>query len=381
MDSDGGPRSKPRARTVRAGQPAFAPRPTTPPPAVTTDASSVAADHSAPPAGRPLANFALLLAAAWIATGALYKWLAGSPNDLPPVLHGIGDVGLVFKGAIAIELFVVASALLLPRIGWILVSLQYVAFFVVLGILINSGAESCGCFGSKVSMPPLAMLGIDGVLFALLMVSKPWSAKLWRTPVVALGAVGALALAAPWLHDRSRPSGGGSGGGDAGDGTTEGTGRPAYHILEIEDWEGMVAQETDMAQFLPDGGATLMPGTWVLYRDSCPHCAEHLRAMRNVDLGQENITLIKVPEDIDANAVVVDIKPEGPHVAEVSLEAGIDYVLQAPVDMRVEWGSPHPAYLISRLRESGEIDEESSEPFPLADAEVLRAAAAAASGQ
>ena len=335
------------------------PRPTPTPIAVTTDASAAPSDREV----RPLANVAVLLAAAWIATGALYKWLAGSPNDLPPVLHGtpIG-IGLLFQLVIAIELFVVVSALLLPRLGWVLVALQYVAFLVVLVTLIASGAESCGCLGSKVTMPPQVMLAIDAALLALLIASRPWRARLWSTPLLAVAAAAALALGAPWLHDRSQPTGG----------SGEGPGRPAFHVLEVENWEGTNALETDLASFLPDGGTTLMPGTWVVYRDSCPHCAEHLRLMKGNDPMSETITLIKIPEGLAPEAVVVDIKPEGAHVTEVTLTEGIDYVLEAPVDMRVEWED----YLLSRVREAGEIEAEGAQPFPSADPEVLRAAAA-----
>jgi len=339
------------------------PRPPPTPIAVTTDATATSSERAA----RPFANVALLLAAAWIATGALYKWLAGSPNDLPAVLHGapIG-IGLLFQLVIAIELFVVVSALLLPRLGWLLVAAQYLVFIGVLVTLIASGADSCGCLGSKVTMPPAAMLAIDGVLLGLLLASRPWSARLWSTPPLAVAAACALALGAPWLYDRSQPRGGGGGG------AGERPARPAFHVLEVEDWEGTNALDTDLAQFLPEGGTTLMPGTWVLFRDSCPHCAEHLRAMSNMDPGAENITLIRIPEDLGASSVVVDRKPEGAHVMEVVLETGIDYVLEAPVDLRVEWED----YLVSRVREAGEIETEKAEPFPFADPEVLRAAAA-----
>lgn len=337
-----------------------------------TTTSDAPAGTSADLARRPLANLALLLAAAWIATGALYKWLAGSPNDLPPMLHELPlAIDVVYRLAIGIELGVIALVLLRPRIGWLFVSAQYVVFLGILVVLMVQGSASCGCFGSKVTMPPAAMAAIDGALLALVLGTRPWSARLWSTPLPVAALALVLGLAAPWLYDRgSAPTRASGSGGDVAENGDGGSGaRPGWHVLEVETWEGSDVLDIDLATFLPEGGTTLMPGTWVLYRDSCPHCAEHLREMAFQDPGDEPITLIRIPEDLGPESVVVDLVPQGAHVVQVDLEGGIDYVLQAPVDLRVEYD-----LLVSRVRDADAMETDGAPVFPTADPEVLRAA-------
>lgn len=303
---------------------------------------------------RPLAAIAVVLAAAWLATGAGYKWLAGSPNDLPSQMHALGlDIVLVYKLAIGIELAVVAAALLLPRIGWVLLALQYVVFLSVLGMQISAGSASCGCFGSKITISPEVMAGIDGTLLALLLVSRPWSTKFWGLPFAVTGIVVALGLAAPWLYTRQITI----------DGTPNGgTPRAGFVLFEEKSWLGKQVQDCDFAAHLdtPDGANSLMPGTWVFYRLSCPHCGDHLRAMYNADPKTEPITLVLIPEqDLDPNAVKVDLKPEGVHVTEVSLKSGIDYVMTGPVDLLVGWD-----YQVKVVRLADDLAVEGVAPFP-----------------
>jgi len=306
---------------------------------------------------RPLAAIVVVLAAAWLAIGAGYKWLAGSPNDLPSQLHALGlDIALVYRLAIGIELVIVAAALLLPRIGWVALALQYVVFLSVLGLQIAAGTESCGCFGSTIKISPEVMAGIDGTLLALLLVSRPWSAKLWGAPLALTGLVCALGVAAPWLYTRQislvdTPNGNGP--------------RAGFVLFEEKSWLGKQVQDCDFVTQLdtPDGADSLMPGAWVFYRKSCPHCADHLEAMRNADPMTEPLTLILIPEpDLDPNAVVVHFKPEGAHVTEITFKGGIDYVMTAPVDLLVGWD-----YQVKRVRTADELDTEGVTPFPTPD--------------
>jgi hypothetical protein len=303
---------------------------------------------------RPLAAIAVVLAAAWLATGAGYKWLAGSPNDLPSQMHALGlDIVLVYKLAIGIELAIVAAALLVPRIGWLLLALQYVVFLSVLGMQIAAGSASCGCFGSKITIAPEVMSGIDGALLALLVASRPWSANLWRAPLALAGIVVALGAAAPWLYTRQITT----------TGTPNGeTPRAGFVLFDEKTWLRKQVQECDFVAQLdtPDGAESLMPGTWVFYRLSCPHCADHLEAMRNADPKTEPITLILIPEaDLDPKSVVVHMKPEGAHVTEIALKSGIDYVMTGPVDLLVGWD-----YQVKSVRLAEELDVEGVAPFP-----------------
>jgi hypothetical protein len=301
---------------------------------------------------RPLAAIAVVLASAWLAIGAGYKWLAGSPNDLPSQLHALElDIGLVYRLAIGIELAIVAAALLLPRIGWVALALQYLVFLSVLGMQIAAGSASCGCFGSTITIAPEVMAGIDGALLALLLVSRPWSAKFWGAPLAVAGIVVALGVAAPWLYTRQitvTPNGNGP--------------RAGFVLFEEKSWLGKQVQDCDFVGQLdtPDGAESLMPGTWVFYRLSCPHCGDHLRDMYNADPKTEPITLVLIPEpELDPNAIKVDLKPEGAHVTEVTLKSGVDYVMTAPVDLLVGWD-----YQVKVLRTADELDAEGVTPFP-----------------
>lgn len=318
--------------------------------------------ESTPAVRRPLAAVAVLLAAAWIAVGASYKWLAGSPNDLPALLHSVPvEIGLLYKLAIGIELFVVVVALLRPRIGWALLGLQYLVFLGILVQLLLSGAESCGCFGAKVTIPPSVMMAVDGALLAFILVTRPWSARLWSAPTPAVLLIALAGVAAPWVYDRGRPVA-----------TPDGGTRAAFVILETEQWLGQDAREIDLAPYLSEPVDLLMPGTWVLYRDSCPHCRDHMWRMIQQDPGTEPITLIKIPEpNLDPAAVVVDALPEGPHVQSIELIAGTEYVIQGPLDLRVEWED----YLISNVRLAEELADGTPPAFPAPDPVVLRAAA------
>jgi len=315
------------------------------------------------PATRPLATLAIVLAAAWIAIGAGYKWLGGSPNDLPALLHvDFLDLGLVYRLAIGIELAVVATALLAPRIGWFFLALQYLAFVGILVALLLGDAESCGCFGSSVTIHPGVMLAIDGALLAGVLATRPWSKDLWVARAPLVFAAVALALAAPWLYSREIKA--------------PRNGAPASGFVFFDEvtWAGRPLGECDFVPYLDtvDGVESLMPGTWVFYRQSCPHCADHLRLMHQQDQFADTITLVLIPEpDLDPAAVVVDFKPVGEHVTEVSLKAGIDYVMEGPVDLRVEWAD----YLVSRVRTSEELAQPGASPFPTADPAILEAAA------
>ena len=111
------------------------------------------------------ATLAVLFAASWVAAGALFKLLAGSPNDLPPAVQDffLGPVQ-TFRAAIAIELCIVILALLRPRHAWLPLCALFSVFLAVLFPLVRAGVESCGCFGSSVTITPQAMMAIDGGL-------------------------------------------------------------------------------------------------------------------------------------------------------------------------------------------------------------------------
>ena len=64
--------------------------------------------------------------------------------------------------------------------GWLPLVLLYVAFDAILVKSLMAGAESCGCFGSKVKIPPAVMLGIASVLLIGVLAARPWSSACCR---------------------------------------------------------------------------------------------------------------------------------------------------------------------------------------------------------
>ncbi len=336
---------------------------------------------------RLLPLVALWLAAGWIATGALYKLLAGSPNDLPPVLMQLGiRPAYLFNGAIGIELAVVTFAILKPRMGWVLVALQLMAFLAVLGFLIAQGSASCGCFGSEVSIPPAVMVGIDGFLLLLLFYSRPWSGIATRwLPIPAPIAVSAIALALPWVMSRqvqntprsplglngeaaesidvnlNGPTEGGSGQGSAEtEGATGGshvaaptegetggsvgnaTPAPAptgsgWTVFPTEEWTGKLIFDTELYGYLPPDQVPL-DGLVSLYRQGCDHCRDHMLQLMSTEDGQRPLTLIRVPDD-EGSTPLVEIKPTGAHVTDLTLIPGIEYVVETPLDIELVGGT------------------------------------------
>lgn len=329
---------------------------------------------SAPPRFAPFARVALLLTAAWILTGAVFKLLVGTPNDLPPVLFDLLPLSkvLIYQLAIAAELVIVALALVKPRLGWWLCAAAMVVFDLILVQLIASDAKTCGCFGGKVEMPPQNMLLIDSVLLVALLASRPWRVLTWKgleTPVVA---VLVLALASvPWLFDRStdlgplavpkatptkaapiapanaavaqpaesQPTASSS---------TASQGTPApeppkqglrnFVILDAPAWVGKSIEETPLAKLL-DVYAFDLNCTWVLWRSQCDHCAAHLADLARTYDGATSLVLIRIPEttDTDRNGVI-GTKPTGPLVLEATLSGDLDYVATTPIVLELKDG-------------------------------------------
>ncbi|TAJ21010.1 MAG: hypothetical protein EPO68_05570 [Planctomycetota bacterium] len=308
------------------------------------------------------ARVALVLTAAWILTGAIFKLLIGTPNDLPPVLFELVPLskGMIYHLAIAAELVIVALAFTRPRLGWWLCAATMVVFDLILVQLIASGAKSCGCFGGKIEMPPERMMLIDSVLLVALLASRPWRVLTWKgleTPVVA---VIALALASvPWLFDRSTDLGPIKpvkatptvANADAQSqpatpvvtptkpATETATPPPAepkpglrnWVSLDAPKWVGKSIAETELAQLL-DVNLFDQNCTWVLWRWRCDHCAQHLEEMARTYDGATPLVLIRIPEtgDTDQNGAV-KMKPTGPLVLEATLSPELDYVVTTPV--------------------------------------------------
>ncbi len=305
------------------------------------------------------AAFAVRLAALWILVGALFKLFLGTPADLPPVvLKWLGDDVLTYQLAIAIELAVVALAWLRPAQGFWLVAFTYLVFEAVLATQLASGAESCGCFGAKVPMPPLAMVAIDTLLLLFLLAGRPWrlsgGAPWWLTLLfMALGA------ALPFLYSREvsappPPAAGGAAAGPAATGSTPpkaALGR-GFVEFDVESWVGKTIDATPLAQWV-EGGIDALPfeGPWVLYRSTCDHCAKHLEHLAQNPPDAPFLTLVRLkePHDTEANRVV-QVLPEGDNVLHAACPDSVDYLLTTPGELWLEAG------VIVRAEEGVEVE-------------------------
>ncbi|MCC6408898.1 MAG: hypothetical protein IT453_17180 [Planctomycetes bacterium] len=336
------------------------------------------------------ARLAVGLASLWILTGAGFKLLAGTPNDLPvPVLQFFADVdpGVKLHLAVAIELAVVALGFLAPAFGWFWVSGCLAVFVAVLLKLLSMSAEECGCFGTAIKVHPGVMLGVDSALLLAIAATRPWKslrgAKGAPLPLVAVVVV--LAIAAPWLvideGGGSRRPGSGStstatelpGGAQTtggptvapGFGATQGDAPkpsdagatapsepaaavelPRYVVLSSlkQKWVGKHVRDTELGAWMD---VDLYPpdAEWILFRYTCDHCREHfLKLDSEFATNPKTYVLVHIPDDKDETHKVVETLP--PHVEPiVELPRGTEWVGVTPWTLELEGGVVKRAYL------------------------------------
>jgi len=320
------------------------------------------------PADHPFAKLsplAVRLPALWILGVSLIKLVAGSPADIPvfirenPLSQALGEE-LNFQLIVATELAFSLVALLAPRIGWWLVSALLTIFVGVLLKLIAEGSTSCGCFGGAISLSPYAMLAIDGSLFAFLLFTRPWQTMPAAALPLARVALGALVgvvtpfVALP-LIDGSRkaqttPSGetpaakpklpvppalpqlpktnpnAANARPNSADGflvpSFDASGKwklpdtlPRWARLRPPEWIGKSIHDTDLAVWM-DTRAYPEDGTWILYLETCSHCADYLKALE-ASFGSDPklYVFVRLATDKDETEQVVKLKPPGEQAA------------------------------------------------------------------
>lgn len=286
-----------------------------------------------------LASVAVRLAALWLLTGALFKLFGGNPKMIPKLVldHSPMSWNLTFHVVIAIELAIVCIALLKPHVGWMLITALFGFFLVVLVDQLLKGAESCGCLGDTVKMPPLMMMGIDGALLAFVLATRPWKSITgpgFSTVLLAL-CVG-MSIALPWLVI-PKP------GAVPVPPIPGGTGDPvapqnAKVWIEMDPAKWIGQSIYDVAQFTKWVPVEKIPtdGRIVLWRQSCDHCAQHLREMANEKDEATSILLVQVMDDL-ASSRAVDALPNGANVTQFALPPG-EGLFTTPVEIRVEGG-------------------------------------------
>jgi hypothetical protein len=286
-----------------------------------------------------LAGVAVRLAAAWILTGGFFKLFLGTPADLPPSTRLLDDLVLTYQVYIAIELSVGFLAMLRPKAAWWLVAGALVVFEAVLLQQMAAGADSCGCFGSKVTMEPWKMAAIDGALLLFVLVSRPWRMRAGGAPwwlALLLAAVGA-ALPFALTREVSEP-------GPEADGEESPAGKTpigrGYVSFPVESWVGQSVYDTPLAKWVT-GGVEALPseGLWIFYRWTCDHCAKHLEELtyQPPDTPFLTLILLKEPQDNEANKKV-HVMPAGDHVIHASCPDKVDYILTTPAELWLEGG-------------------------------------------
>ena len=301
-----------------------------------------------------LSPLSVRLPALWVLGVASIKMFWGSPNDIPDFLRtSFLGPDMAFFGAIMVELAFALVALAFPRWGWMLMSALYTVFLGVLTHLIASGAASCGCFGGAVSLSPASMLAIDGTFVALMLATRPWSAIPKRpTNWLVVALLAGVGAAAPWLLVQNeqielpppvqvptQPDPGSTPAPVAPNGAGESTQQPAtdgtnapppavalggwrlpekfpqyVHIKPLE-WIGKSIHETQLAVWM-DTRAYPEDATWILYLETCSHCAEYLKELEASFASDPKVyVFVRLSTDKDEIEKLVHIKPPGEEVA------------------------------------------------------------------
>lgn len=326
-------------------------------------------EHDPSPAARWPARLAIGLTGLWLLLGAGFKLFLGTPADLPQVVRDLPmELGLTYRLVIAVELVLVSLAFLRPRWAWLPLLGTLVVFDLILQQQIDAGAASCGCFGSKITMSPWVMLGIDSALFLAILLTRPWTTLPRKgAPVVLFVAVAAVGIALPWLLDREErtpapttattsPSGTGGTSGPGGDGEVTVNGQPVrggWVQLPLAKWVGMDIGETELGRRVSDVYDTPPDALWVLYRSTCDHCAKHLARMADEEIGQRFLVLCRLKEknDTEENRLVHRM-PTGDFVFERELPATTEYLMTTPGELEVQ------GFVVTRGEEGVPVDEE-----------------------
>lgn len=317
---------------------------------------------------------------------------------LPLIADFKPNVGLILRLAIAIELVIVFTALLRPRWAWFWIVVQLGIFIAVLVLTAREAQQthvepitftaalfdpkaSCGCFGSSVKTPPGYILVVDSLLLLVVLASRPWRGRLGHLgPEWLPTGAACLALLLPWIVN---PTGGtkakvetpdpaAPGGSEQGSGTDNAAIGPAadwwkdlgvdelnYVEIPVDEWDGVAIYDVAFRPYPDEPDARLAPfwtvlglddevaalpvdATFVIYRDSCDHCAVHIQELAANDQSQRALVFVRIPEDgAPQDVVQLDQRyPEGTaHVSRLALPEGAPYVFTTPGDFQVDGGA------------------------------------------
>ena len=315
-----------------------------------------------------------LVVPGWIIAGAGFKLWERNPQLLPKPVTDVTDLVFVktlgipresyldpaMRGMVAVE--IAASILMFAgpaQAARIIGAGMLGLFCTILGVLIASGAASCGCFGAS-GPSPTAMLSIDAALLVGLLAFRPRGARtslgdaFRRTavmlPVPALVAVGiafgvpkkaavVLPTDAPNQETPSAP--------DATATTAAPTTSPSnawpsapatakpWYAPEFDTWKGQRLDAQEVMLLIPRPlPANLNEGRHhiVLMREDCDHCHALLTKYFSGKLDVPALT-VAVP---DATGELL----ENPcaECGTATFPKGITYVFSTPVLLTVQDG-------------------------------------------
>lgn len=292
-------------------------------------------------AGTNLSRLTVYLAAAWLVAWAGLKLFAGNPQSLPQPVRDYSpfDPELTFRIAIALELSIFCLALLKPHLGWAPLAGLYAFFTALLVPMVVAGAETCGCGGGAIKMPPLVMLVVDSALLVGILATRPWSrlSGPGLSSLLLLAGV-AVSWAAPWLVIRSSSTTDGPIVVDATTGQVTSAGAKLdYAFLDPATWKGQAI--VDVAELTRWIGPELLPveGSIVFWRQSCPYCAQHLRELSSKDDGSRQFLLVQPRDDLK-NAREVDAMPQGGHVTTFAFPENFEVAISTPLEVVIQGG-------------------------------------------
>jgi hypothetical protein len=332
----------------------------------------------------------------WLLTGALAKLIDRTPALLPKPVRAVyawiaGLVGmnseadltrffdLALRTTIAIELSLVATMLLLPRVSRMAAAFILSVFVLVLASVVISGDASCGCFGSK-GPPPVVVLVIDAALLAGVACFKPrpcalnskcvglWTAAVACSFALSFGMPAKKVEAtnpAPVAPDPSTTKGAATPppkSADAAPPTKSASAPPAtptqpstadaapgnaawpsppatlqpFYMPQVEQWVGKPLRAQPMAALIQQPiPADLERGRWIvmLYREDCEHCHAVLEN-HFVDALPAPTLLVAIPDTNPAAAL-----PNPCSDCKVtSFIKGPEYVVGSPILLAIENG-------------------------------------------
>lgn len=338
----------------------------------------------------------------WILAGAGFKLAARDPNLLPkPVKDAIialhGQIGVApleefmsatMRSIIAVEVLLAAAMIFLPKASRLLAIATLGLFIAILGSLVATGQDQCGCFGAG-GPSPRWMLAIDSAMFVAAVFFGPSHRGASGTAFGFMTVIGtALAFGVPEKSVSLEANPGHTPAvGDAGDAGTATDGRPAdgrdptgsaaapeghgkgaappttgpdgasaptappaapasawppppekprgFYMPDFKTWTGQRLSEQQMMLMLerplPEG---LDTGKWhvILYRVDCDHCQALLNERFTGKLETRTL-LVAIPDS--AGEPLPNRVTDAVKVKLMRGASGPDYVLTPPVVVTV----------------------------------------------